>query len=199
MHTQRRKSHEGEDERTLKCFAVEPGSKGLLLNSFNFIFFSRSPGVLFLESGREGEAFFNTQFHFMTLEIYKGDMCHSVMEDAPKIFKIQNDKHFCTPAEPVPPEDNPSALTSRENTMYIFINLINYRRSACLPTDPTHPKVIRPITGHTAGETRCIFTNLRNCLHVHVIRMNFGVSIQIGVERIHGPLFTYALSNSNLW
>ena len=42
------------------------------------------------------------------MEIYKGDMCHTVMEDAPKPFKIQSDKYFCTLADPVPPEGDPS-------------------------------------------------------------------------------------------
>lgn len=88
-----------KDERTFKCFAVELGSKGLLLNSFYFIFFSRSYEVLFLDAERDGEIFFNTQFKFTT----KG---HVSLRDGrrPKIFKIQNDKHFCTPADPVPPK-----------------------------------------------------------------------------------------------
>ena len=42
--------------------------------------------VLFLDTGKDEEAFFNTLFNFMILEIYKGDMCHSVMEDAQNNF-----------------------------------------------------------------------------------------------------------------
>ena len=69
--------------------AVEPGSKGLL-PSFNLILASRSPesfvldtdSVDFLDTCRDGEAFFKTQFNFMIPEIYKDDMCHTVTEEA---------------------------------------------------------------------------------------------------------------------
>jgi len=39
------------------------------------------------EKERDGETFFNeTQVNIMIQEVYKGDMCHSLMEDAPKTF-----------------------------------------------------------------------------------------------------------------
>ena len=43
-------------------------------------------GVIGKKEETEKHFFNETQFNFMIIEVYKGDMCHSLMEDAPKTF-----------------------------------------------------------------------------------------------------------------
>ena len=42
----------------------------------------------------EKHFFSETQFNFMIPEIYKGDMCHSLMEDARKLLKYKIESVF---------------------------------------------------------------------------------------------------------
>ena len=78
----------------------------------------------------------------MILEIYKGDMCHSMMEDAQTNFQNTKWDIIFTPTDPVPPEGDPSKdapVSKGKLCTYLQIEQIVDVRNVT-PTNPVPPE-----------------------------------------------------------